>query len=82
MCGFVGGLLRSPLQPDRLDRALKTLHHRGPDSVGKWVSPDGRWFLGHTRLSMINRFSTPPRSVSSSANSPTNLPTKKSVPTA
>jgi len=53
MCGFVGGLLRSPLEPQRLDRALETLHHRGPDAVGKWVAPDGRWFLGHTRLSII-----------------------------
>ncbi len=53
MCGFVGGLLRGTLDPKRLDRALETLHHRGPDAVGKWVAPDGRWFLGHTRLSII-----------------------------
>ena len=53
MCGFAGGLLQRPLEPKRLDRALETLHHRGPDSVGKWISPDGRWFLGHTRLSII-----------------------------
>jgi asparagine synthase (glutamine-hydrolysing) len=53
MCGFVGGLLREALEPKRLDRALESLHHRGPDSVGKWVSRDGRWFLGHTRLSII-----------------------------
>jgi asparagine synthase (glutamine-hydrolysing) len=53
MCGFVGGLLRRNLDPKRLDRALETLHHRGPDAVGKWVAPDGRWFLGHTRLSII-----------------------------
>ena len=53
MCGFVGGLLRGPLHPKRLDRALETLHHRGPDAVGKWIAPDGRWFLGHTRLSII-----------------------------
>ncbi len=53
MCGFVGGLLRGPLDPKRLDRALELLHHRGPDAVGKWVAPDGRWFLGHTRLSII-----------------------------
>ena len=53
MCGFVGGLLRGTLEPKRLDRALETLHHRGPDAVGKWVAPDGRWFLGHTRLSII-----------------------------
>ena len=53
MCGFVGGVLRRPLEPKRLDSALETLHHRGPDAVGKWVSPDRRWFLGHTRLSII-----------------------------
>jgi asparagine synthase (glutamine-hydrolysing) len=53
MCGLVGGLLRRPLDPKRLDRALASLHHRGPDAVGKWTSPDGRWFLGHTRLSII-----------------------------
>ena len=53
MCGFVGGVLRETLEPRRLDRALETLHHRGPDAVGTWVAPDGRWFLGHTRLSII-----------------------------
>ena len=53
MCGFVGGLLRSTLEPKRLDRALAALHHRGPDAVGRWVAPDGRWFLGHTRLSIL-----------------------------
>lgn len=55
MCGFVAGLLRDSYGADleRVDRALDTLHHRGPDAVGRWVSPDGRWFLGHTRLSII-----------------------------
>ena len=53
MCGFVGGLLQRTLEPKRLDHALETLHHRGPDAVGKWVAPDGRCFLGHTRLSII-----------------------------
>ena len=53
MCGMVGGMLRTALDPKRLDRALETLHHRGPDAVGKWVSPDSRCFLGHTRLSII-----------------------------
>jgi asparagine synthase (glutamine-hydrolysing) len=53
MCGFVAGLLRDSLEPTRFDRALETLHHRGPDAVGRWISPDGRWFLGHTRLSII-----------------------------
>ena len=53
MCGFVGGLLQRTLEPKRLDHALETLHHRGPDALGKWVAPDGRCFLGHTRLSII-----------------------------
>src|SRR5215468_4574723 len=53
MCGLVGGLLRGALEPKRLDRALESLHHRGPDAVGRWVSPDRRWFLGHTRLAII-----------------------------
>jgi len=53
MCGFVGGMLQQGLEDQRLDRALESLHHRGPDAVGKWVSDDGRWFLGHTRLSII-----------------------------
>ena len=53
MCGLVGGLLGHSLDSKRLDRALETLHHRGPDAVGRWVAPDGRWFLGHTRLSII-----------------------------
>src|SRR5512144_1708661 len=53
MCGFVAGLLRDALEPKRLDRALETLHHRGPDTVGRWMAPDRRWFLGHTRLSII-----------------------------
>ena len=53
MCGIVGGLLRKTLDDAKLDHALELLHHRGPDSTGRWVSPDGRWFLGHTRLSII-----------------------------
>jgi len=53
MCGFVGGMLQHPVEPKRLDHALETLHHRGPDAVGRWVAPDRNWFLGHTRLSII-----------------------------
>lgn len=53
MCGFVGGMLGQPLEDAKLDDALESIHHRGPDSRGRWVSDDGRWFLGHTRLSII-----------------------------
>src|SRR5689334_11101731 len=44
MCGFVAGLTREPVAAERLERSLDALHHRGPD---------GRSFLGHTRLSII-----------------------------
>ena len=53
MCGIIGGLLRQPLNEKRLDAAIASLYHRGPDSNGRWISPDGHWFLGHTRLSII-----------------------------
>ncbi|MEE8311463.1 MAG: asparagine synthase (glutamine-hydrolyzing) [Candidatus Binatia bacterium] len=53
MCGIVGGMFRSPAASDVLDGAMATLHHRGPDSTGRWISEDGRWALGHTRLSII-----------------------------
>jgi len=53
MCGIVGGVLPKSLDPSKLERALDSLHHRGPDSTGQWLSPDRRWFLGHTRLSII-----------------------------
>ena len=33
MCGFVGGTLRTILDDKRLDRALESLHHRGPDKI-------------------------------------------------
>ncbi|MFT5691005.1 MAG: asparagine synthase (glutamine-hydrolyzing) [Oceanicoccus sp.] len=53
MCGIVGGMLKKPLEDSKLDKALKTLHHRGPDSSGRWISRDRCKFLGHTRLSII-----------------------------
>ena len=53
MCGFVAGLLHDGIESGRIDRALEALRHRGPDAVGRWTAPDGRWFLGHTRLSII-----------------------------
>ncbi|KAI7903754.1 asparagine synthase [Cokeromyces recurvatus] len=37
-----------------LDSALEYIHHRGPDSRGKYISPDGRCALGHVRLSIID----------------------------
>ena len=54
MCGIVGGMMPgSRADEGQLERALDALRHRGPDSRGRWISSDGRWFLGHTRLSII-----------------------------
>jgi len=55
MCGIVGVLSRhASVSREALDRAVDSLRHRGPDGKGRWVSPDGRVALGHTRLSIID----------------------------
>ena len=33
---------------------LDLIHHRGPDSDGDWASPDGRCWLGSTRLAIVD----------------------------
>ncbi len=33
---------------------MRLLHHRGPDSNGEWRSPDGRVWLGHARLAILD----------------------------
>jgi asparagine synthase (glutamine-hydrolysing) len=55
MCGFVAMLSQGgPVSAAALDRALKTLEHRGPDGQKTWVSADGQVALGHARLSIID----------------------------
>ncbi|MEY2760083.1 MAG: hypothetical protein RIR33_3861 [Pseudomonadota bacterium] len=51
MCGLIGGVTRKPVPRERIERALSSLDHRGPDGHGQWS--DDRFFLGHTRLSII-----------------------------
>src|SRR5215211_3156678 len=53
MCGIFAAMTRRGLMPERRDAALRSLQHRGPDGSGSWISRDGRWTLGHTRLSII-----------------------------
>ena len=36
-----------------LDRMIAALGHRGPDGHGKWLDPERRVAIGHTRLSII-----------------------------
>src|SRR5450631_1177706 len=51
MCGIAVHLsLNGPAKP--LD--LQLLRHRGPDSSGEWTSPDGRCWLGSTRLAIVD----------------------------
>ncbi len=33
---------------------LSLIHHRGPDSQGEWMAPDGRVWLGNTRLAIVD----------------------------
>ena len=53
MCGIFAAMTRRGLAPERREAALRSLQHRGPDGSGSWTSRDGRWTLGHTRLSII-----------------------------
>lgn len=59
MCGifaiFAGPGRRLPDDASpRLERALAAIRHRGPDASGVHVDPEGRWGVGHVRLSVID----------------------------
>ena len=55
MCGIVALFShRAPIVEAALRRATASLHHRGPDGQGHWISSDRRVALGHARLSIID----------------------------
>ncbi|MEP6800362.1 MAG: asparagine synthase (glutamine-hydrolyzing) [Acidobacteriota bacterium] len=54
MCGIVGWVGRDALDCRAVDRALETLHRRGPDGTGQWQSGDGTAILGHRRLAILD----------------------------
>jgi asparagine synthetase B (glutamine-hydrolysing) len=55
MCGIVAFFSSDKrISAERLKRATNSLHHRGPDSQGAWLSPNQRVGLGHARLSIID----------------------------
>ena len=55
MCGIVAIFSREGrICHDALERATKSLYHRGPDGQRQWISADGRVGLGHARLSIID----------------------------
>jgi len=51
MCGIVGAILAAGGKVD-LERAVASLHHRGPDDNGLWQ--EGQAALGFVRLSIID----------------------------
>src|SRR3974390_2764074 len=55
MCGVAALFSKAgSVSAHTLELAAKTLHHRGPDSHGTWLSPDHAIGLAHTRLSIID----------------------------
>jgi asparagine synthase (glutamine-hydrolysing) len=55
MCGIVAVYSRGePVSPTKLERATRSLYHRGPDGQRQWISRDSRVGLGHARLSIID----------------------------
>lgn len=55
MCGIVGVFSRQgDVQAATLERATRSLYHRGPDGQRQWISADRKVGLGHARLSIID----------------------------
>ena len=55
MCGIAAIFSRQkPIAPATIERATRSLYHRGPDGQRHWRSTDGRVALGHARLSIID----------------------------
>jgi asparagine synthase (glutamine-hydrolysing) len=55
MCGIVAMFSEGgEVKPDALERATKSLHHRGPDAQRTWLDKGRKVGLGHARLSIID----------------------------
>ncbi len=55
MCGIVAIFSpRTPIPEGAVERATKSLRHRGPDGQRHWIGADRRVALGHARLSIID----------------------------
>jgi asparagine synthase (glutamine-hydrolysing) len=55
MCGIAAIFSReAPVAPTTIERATRSLYHRGPDGQRHWLSADRRVALGHARLSIID----------------------------
>jgi asparagine synthase (glutamine-hydrolysing) len=54
MCGLIAAQLKTPwLTPERMQTALDSIAHRGPDGSSNWFAPDHLTAMGHVRLSII-----------------------------
>lgn len=54
MCGiFAACQFQKPVSIDQASRAIRRLHHRGPDGTGVWKSPTSTVVLAHARLSLV-----------------------------
>ncbi|MCD4652231.1 MAG: asparagine synthase (glutamine-hydrolyzing) [Candidatus Cloacimonetes bacterium] len=56
MCGIVGIIQKTPINPALLDRMTDSMEHRGPDDRGTAIFSEGEWHigLGHRRLSILD----------------------------
>ncbi len=55
MCGIAAFWSRTKVvERSRMQAALRTIHHRGPDEQGLWYSQNNQLALGHVRLSIID----------------------------
>lgn len=55
MCGIAGIVASEGLvSPERLQNAVRTLEHRGPEGEGLYLNREGTTVLGHRRLCIID----------------------------
>jgi len=54
MCGFAGLLFDSAVDSLPLESMIKTLQHRGPDSLGVWRNESKGVGLAHARLAILD----------------------------
>lgn len=57
MCGICGIITIAPakqVSSELLQAMTDTMHRRGPDGSGLWISPERRVGLGHRRLAIVD----------------------------
>ena len=58
MCGIAGAYLSKGVPTKKFREVTDCLYHRGPDAGADYESADGKVFLGHRRLSIIDLSTT------------------------